>query len=90
MTFTTRLEFTNRPSLWSSKCSKYIPAVELGKTGISCQRFDDLWKCIRFSSQPETLPNERSSEQYRWMVIDELIDHFNEHNINTFIPSSTI
>jgi hypothetical protein len=90
MILITRFEFTNQSSLWSSKSSKYIPAVELGKTGMSHQRFDDLWKCIQFSSQPETRPNKTCSEQYRWMLIDDFIAHFNEHHINTFIPSSTI
>jgi hypothetical protein len=52
---------------------------------MSHQRFDDLWKYIQFTSQPKTCPNETSSEKYRWILIDEFIDH-----INAFIPSLTI
>jgi len=40
----TRFEFGNCAELWSDnpKC-KYIPSLSFGKTGMTRQRFDDLW-----------------------------------------------
>ena len=50
----TRFEFGSRRDLWSAfRRSNYIPAANLGKTGISKNRFDQLLKCWRWSHQPE-------------------------------------
>ncbi|NJN80502.1 MAG: hypothetical protein HC797_08540, partial [Anaerolineales bacterium] len=44
MLLTTRFEFGERSSLWSeTPPSKYIPAPAFGRTGMSRQRFEDLW-----------------------------------------------
>ena len=62
----TRFEFTSRASLWSTTApSKYVPAPRFGNTGMARQRFDNIWHCICFSSQPETRPDGMSSENYR-------------------------
>ena len=45
--------------------SKYTPAPAFGKTGMPRKRFDDIWKCIRWSEQPSTRPDGMTSEQYR-------------------------
>ena len=58
----TRLEFTSREKLWSPTSEyKYIPAVKLGKmTGMSRNRFDDIWSKLRWSDQPDVRPPEMS------------------------------
>ena len=53
----TRFEFGNRSTLWSTTApSKCIPAASLGSTGMKRHRFDDLWKHMRFSQQPDQRP----------------------------------
>ena len=53
-------------------------------------RFDELWRCIRFSEQPLQMPDGMSSERYRWLLIDGFVDQFNEHRARTFVPSERI
>jgi hypothetical protein len=44
--------------------SEYIPAPLFGKTNLSQNRFDDLWRCVRFSDQQsETEGGQIMSEQ---------------------------
>ncbi len=45
----TRFEFSKRSSLWITiiATSKYIPAPAFGNSGMSRDRFDLLWQCIR-------------------------------------------
>ena len=71
----TRFEFGRRLSLWAAAAapSKYVPAAALGKTGMSRNRFDQVWKHIRFSQQPEERPEDMFSESYRWRLIDDCI-----------------
>ena len=70
--------------------SKYVPAAALGRTGMSRNRFDELWKHIRFSEQPDERPEGMSSETYRWKLIDDFVKNFNDHRETMFIPSSRI
>ena len=45
----TRFEFSNRADLWTSTApSKYVPAYSFGKTGMSRNRFDVLWKFFSY------------------------------------------
>jgi len=87
----TRFEFGNRAELWSDKprC-KYIPAPDFGKTGMSRQRFDDLWRYMEWSYQPVERPQDMSSERYRWCLIQDFLDRINEHRVNYFHPSDLI
>lgn len=86
-----KFEFQRKRSLWSTTApSKYIPAPSFGKTGMSRDRFDDLWKCLRWSYQPSERPHEMTSEQYRWMLVDDFVNTFNEHRAATVQPSETI
>ena len=88
---TTKFEFGSRASLWSNTANfKYIPALSFGITGMSRQRFDDLWQCIRWSKQPRERPSHMSSEKYRWQLVDDFIESFNRHRSTTFLPSDLI
>ena len=87
----TRFEFGNRAKLWSDKprC-KCIPALDFGKTGMSRQQFDDMWRFMEWSYQPPERPDDMTSEHYRWRLIQDFIDRINEHRVNHFSPSEII
>ena len=88
---TTEFEFGSRRSLWSSVApSKYVPAPCFGKTGITRNRFDDIWAYIRFSDQPGERPDAMSHEKYRWLLVDDFVQAFNDHREYTFVPSDYI
>lgn len=87
----TRFEFTDRRGLWSTSVKhKYQMAASFGITGLSRDRFDYLWKSIRFSNQPNTRPPMMSSERYRWMLVDDFVSLFNNHRRTLFDPSSIL
>jgi hypothetical protein len=86
-----KFEFTSRSSLWLTVAqSKYRPAPQFGLTGMSKNRFEDLFWAIRFSNQPPVQGNGVSSEAYRWMLIDDFVANFNDHRANYFNPSNRI
>ena len=73
----TRFEFGSRSSLWSNIApSKYVPAPAFGKTGLSRNRFDHLWRHIRFSDQQDTRPEGMSSEIFRCKLVDNFVTKF--------------
>ena len=87
----TPFEFGKRASLWSSTApSKYVPAPNFGQTGMTRPRFDTIWKHIRFSDQHDVRPDNMSSEQHRWRLVDDFVKNFNDHRAETFIPSDKI
>ncbi|KAI2512652.1 Transposase IS4 [Fragilaria crotonensis] len=91
---TTTFEFTTRASLWNTTAwSKYRPAPQFGLTGMSKNRFEDLFSCMRWSFQP-AVPTfegeEESSERFRWKLVDDFVKNFNEHRANYFNPSEMI
>ena len=56
----------SRASLWTTTApSKYIPVVALGKTGMLRQRFDAIFRCIRFGDQLVEPLEQKTSEQYQ-------------------------
>ena len=91
---TTTFEFTSRTSLWNTTAwSKYRPAPQFGLTGMSKNRFEDLFSCMRWSFQPAvpTFKGESaSSEVFRWKLVDDFVKNFNEHRANYFNPSEMI
>ena len=71
----TRFEFESRASLWSTfSLSKYVPVDHFGKTGMFRPRFDFLFRCIRFSDQPNRRPAGMLAVVYWWKLVDELED----------------
>jgi Transposase IS4 len=87
----TRFEFNSRADLWSKKpLSKYIPSPDFGRTGMNRKMFDTLWRYIRWANQPDQRPDDMSSEQYRWLVVDGFVNSFNNHRASTFSPSESI
>ena len=77
----TRFEFGNRASLWSTKGrNRFMPAPNFGHTtGMSRERFDALWRYMVWSEQEEERPEEMSHEEWRWSLVQDFVDNFNEH-----------
>jgi hypothetical protein len=87
----THHEFPERRDLWSTKTgSKYIAAPNLAATGMSRHRFDAIWRCLTFSIQPPNRPAGTSSADYRWMLVDDFVDDYNEHRLAKFRPSELV
>ena len=75
---TTRFEFGQRSELWSTIAPrKYRTAPAFGKTGMSRVRFDTLFTSLRWSHQPPERPMHKTSEEYRWMLVDDFVESFN-------------
>ena len=87
----TRYEFQDRRSLWSSvQTSRFQEAPNFGRTGVSRNRFDEIWRCLRFSAQPSIRPEHINTEDYRWMLVDDFVNHINTHRTKYFFPSNDI
>lgn len=53
----TKFEFSNRESLWSTTGkTAYEPAPNFGRTGMSKNRFNEIWQHIRFGEWPDERP----------------------------------
>ena len=79
-----------RRNLWEggNTISEFLPTINLKGTGMTRNRFEDIWSAIRWSDQPPAQPEGMSSERYRWMLVDDFIANFNEHRQRTFVPGS--
>ena len=66
--------------LWSSVAPpKYVPDPCFGKTVITRIRFDDIWAYIQFSDHPGERPDDMSDKKYRWLLVDDFFQAFNDH-----------
>ena len=84
----TRFEFGERDHLWreTSTC-KYIPSPSFGqRTGMTRDRFNDIFRYMVWSQQPQERPPGMSSESYRWLLVQDFVDNFNEHRSSFFLP----
>ena len=85
----TRFEFGKRSSLWTETAhTRFVPPPNLGKTtGMSRNRFDQLWRYIVWSDRPSERPDNMSHEEWRWALIQDFVDNFNKHREEYFSPS---
>lgn len=92
MILVSRFEFGRRRDLWKLfSDSPYIPAQMIGETtGMSRNRFEEIWSCLTFSKVPDERPAGMSSAAYRWKHVDDFVDDFNRHRRNNFSPSEVI
>ena len=91
MILATRYEFGCRRSLWSTnQTSKYLASPSFGRTGMSKNRFDDMWSCVVWSKQPKQRPEDISHEAHRWMLVESFVDNFNFHRKKYVKPSDTL
>jgi len=90
----TRFEFGCRSDQWSTTPrTKHIPARAFGvRTGMSRNRFDNLWSSLTFSVQraggPPTGAN--GSEQFRWFLVNDFVEAINRHRAAHVIPAETL
>ena len=82
----TRFQFLLRQYLWSQTAPpKSVPAFKLGQlTGMAQNRFDMIWRCLRWSHQPKHREEGMTHAQYRWLLVDDFIDCFNNHWSDNF------
>jgi hypothetical protein len=91
MILATRYEFGSRRTLWSTTSPvKYIPPPAFGKTGMSKNRFDDLWSCCVWSMQPSERPEGMTHEAHRWMLVETFVGNINAHRKKYVKPSDTL
>ena len=85
----TRFEFGSRASLWSTTSqTRFVPPPCLGETtGMSRNRFDELWRHCILSEQPAERPLDMSHEAWRWMLVDDFVNNFNDHRQAFYKPS---
>jgi hypothetical protein len=78
----------DRRKLWEGggAASKYLPSYDLRATGMSRNRFDDIWYAVRWSRQPPEQPDGMSSERYRWMLVEDFVANYNDYRKRTFLP----
>jgi hypothetical protein len=57
---------------------------------MSKHRFDDLFRAVRWSNQPPAPGDAKSSEQYRWKLVDDFVTNFKDHRANYFSLSDCI
>ena len=81
--------FGERASLWNKfPTSKYVNAPDFGaKTRMSHDRFDFLFKHTCWSDRPEVRPEQMSSKAYRWCLVEDFVDNYNEHRKSYLVPS---
>jgi hypothetical protein len=88
----TRFEFGDRRSLWSKEGpTPFIPAANFGRTGMSRNRFELLWVSLQWSRQPPLEEQDAvGSETFRWALVQDFVDRFNEYRKAAFVPGETI
>jgi Transposase IS4 len=83
----TRFEFESRRDLWSVNTStKFIPPANFALTGMSRNRFEEIWSLMTFSCQPPVRPDNMSTQDYRWMLVDDFVTDYNKHRRVRFRP----
>ena len=87
----TRIRCRNRNDLWYPKQRfKYQPPFNMADTGMSKYRWLDIWGAIQFSYCPEDREDSVSHADHRWMLIDDMIENFNNHRASRYYPSDKI
>jgi Transposase IS4 len=91
LSLATRFEFGNWHDLWSTTGANRLmkgPNFR-AKTGMSRNRFDELWSCMMFSDQTDQRENE-SSVQQRWKLVTDFVDSINDHRRVHFTTSEVM
>jgi hypothetical protein len=65
----------------------YAPAFEQ-KTGMSRNRFDDIWYALVFRDQGDSVDGE-SSIEYRWRLVADFVEAINSHRAANYTPSDS-
>lgn len=67
-----------------------MPAPAFGRTGMSRERFDKVWQCLRWTKRADHLSAEMGNESVRWTMVDGFVQQFNAHRENRFRPSDLL
>ena len=67
-----------------------MPEAHFGKTGMFRPRFDLLFRCIRFSDQPNRCSAGMLAEVYWWKLVYDSVKAFNLHRRENFISGTFI
>jgi Transposase IS4 len=87
----TRFQFEKRHDLWSVLTgSQYVPAPNSGSTGMSRNRFDEIWSVIMFSAHEPEILEGMSSPDFRWTMVNDFVMDYNRHRRAKFRPSETV
>jgi hypothetical protein len=89
----TAFEFGERHSLWEKnhhRSCKYIPAPHFGQTGMSRDRYCHILRHLTWSHQPKERPPNMTSENHRWMLVQDFVIRFNEHRASHYSCSDAI
>jgi Transposase IS4 len=87
----THCEFEQRRDLWllSTGC-RFLNPANLGMTGMSRNCFEAIWIMITFSKQELTKPDDMSSQEHRWQLVDDFVEDYNHHHRSCFRPSERV
>ena len=86
-----RLPQVPRKRLWSTDpLTKYSVLPNLGRTGMTRDRFKHLLQHMRFSFQPKEKMAHVSDEGHAWMLIDGFVDAINEWKSKRVYPGSIV
>jgi Transposase IS4 len=87
----THCEFEQRRDLWSlSTGCRFLNPANLGMTGMSRNCFEAIWIMITFSKQELTKPDDMSSQEHRWQLVDDFVEDYNHHRRSCFRPSERV
>jgi len=88
----TRFEFGSRAKMWSTPPpTKLMPAPAFcSRTGMSRNRFDNLWSNLAFIRQPAGGPSTGGTEQFRWALINDFIHAIAQHRVDHGTPGDTL
>ena len=77
----------DRRQMWSPvPMSKYTLACDLGRTGMSRHRFEQILRHICFSDQPKHRNAFVSDTAHRWRLVDDFIFAINTDRARRFWP----
>ena len=67
-----------------------MSAPDFGKTGMNRQRFDMLWRHIRWSHQLDVQGEGTIHKAHRWKMVEHFVTHFNEYHTQLLYPPDLI
>jgi hypothetical protein len=88
----TRFKFGSRRELWNTTTkNRFVPCPKFGETtGMSRNRFEEIWMNLQFSEQPKEREPTMSTHKFRWKLVDDFVEDFNEHRRQGFRPSELV
>jgi hypothetical protein len=88
--FDCNYQLSQRPpqALGGGSYSAYLLSHNLNAMGMSRNCFKEIWYTVQWSRQPPEQPVGMSSEQYRWMLVDNFVENINAYCQRTYFPGN--